>query len=187
MEYLFVHDKNGGWWLKVTTAEQVLDYVTQSTLYGEGLDLYWELVKQGIEPLHLPLDKRIEFMTGERSRAFMSMQGAITEAVKYECSIVDGFKAMRLEFAENMMKEIRESGACYANSVGGMTFGVEADNFCRRSSLTFPQFNKDDIRVKRFDNGTHFYAYIGDIQVRQGEILKWNSFDEAYKMALSML
>lgn len=26
MEYLFVHDKQGGWWLKIDSVEKLIDY-----------------------------------------------------------------------------------------------------------------------------------------------------------------
>ena len=41
--------------------------------------------------------------------------------------------------------------------------------------------------MKQFPGGEHYYAYIGDMQVRDGDTLKWNSYQEAYEMALSLL
>lgn len=43
------------------------------------------------------------------------------------------------------------------------------------------------MEVKSFPGGDHFYAYIGDMQVRDGDILKWDTYDEAYNQALSIL
>lgn len=186
-EYLFVHDSGGGWWLKLTTAEQIIDYFEHSTMYGEGLDLFWDYKKRGLDPLNLPAEEKINMMLGDNKKAFMYMQSAIIQARKYGCSILDGFKCLRLESAEKMLGDIRDYGACFVNSVGGSTYGVTQDNFCRRKSLVFPHFTQKDIRVKSFQNGKHFYAYIGDIQVRQGETLKWESYNEAYEVALSMV
>lgn len=59
MEYLFVHEKQGGWWLKITTAEELINYFEHNTMYGEGLDLYWDCVKQDIDPLSLPVEEQI--------------------------------------------------------------------------------------------------------------------------------
>ena len=53
--------------------------------------------------------------------------------------------------------------------------------------IIFPDFKRHQIRVKSFPGGDHFYAYIGDMQVRDGDILKWDTYDEAYNQALSIL
>lgn len=187
IDYLFVHDSGGGWWLKLTTAEEIVNFYEHTTMYGEGLDLYWDYVKNGIDPITLPAEEKIKLMLGNNKNAYMYMQGAILQASKYNCSILDGFKLLRMEGAQKLLGDIRKYGACYINSVGGSTYSIEQDNFCRRKNLVFPQFTEKDIRVKRFDKGTHFYAYVGDIQVRQGDKLKWDNYDEAYNMALSMM
>lgn len=31
MEYLFVHDKQGGWWLKIDSVEKLIDYHQKPT------------------------------------------------------------------------------------------------------------------------------------------------------------
>ena len=35
--------------------------------------------------------------------------------------------------------------------------------------------------------GEHYYAYIGNMQVRDGDILKWNTYEEAYSKALEYI
>ena len=35
--------------------------------------------------------------------------------------------------------------------------------------------------------GNHYYAYIDDVQVRDGDKLKWDSYDEAYSYASSLV
>ncbi len=52
--------------------------------------------------------------------------------------------------------------------------------FCRRKSLVFPNFKKSDIRIRKYDYGSHYYAFVGDMQVRDGDKLKWNTYEEAY-------
>ena len=76
------------------------------------------------------------------------------------------------------------------NSVGGYYRYYPTDKeyaFVRRKELIFPDFKKDDIRIKQFPGGEHYYAYIGDMQVRDGNTLKWDSYQDAYEMALSLL
>lgn len=44
-----------------------------------------------------------------------------------------------------------------------------------------------DICISQFTGGTHYYAYVGDMQIREGENLKWNSYEEAYKKACEVV
>lgn len=46
---------------------------------------------------------------------------------------------------------------------------------------------KNDIRIKKFPYGNHYYAYIGDMQVKDGNIIKWNTYEDAHRAALSVL
>ncbi len=90
---------------------------------------------------------------------------------------------LNLEVGEAAIKDLRERGAVYFNFKGGKTHGVTAKQFCRRKNLIFPQYKEADIRISQFTGGTHYYAYVGDMQIRDGETLKWNSYEEAYKKA----
>lgn len=36
-------------------------------------------------------------------------------------------------------------------------------------------------------HGCHYYAYIGDMQVKDGNIIKWNTYEEAHRVALAVL
>ena len=97
---------------------------------------------------------------------------------------IESFSSM---VAMNMLNSLQETGAIYINRVGGY-HGYYKDSkengFVRRKELVFPDFKKDEIRIKKFSNGEHYYAYIDDMQVRDGDTLKWNTYEEAYKQAI---
>lgn len=86
-----------------------------------------------------------------------------------------------------MIKVFNGYGKACVNIVGGFNgtgFGsdtiiktVHSDNFI------FPSYTKKDIRVKRWDGGTHYYAYIGEIQVAGKDVVKWDTYKEAFDMA----
>lgn len=41
MEYLFVHDRKGGWWLKIDSVEKLIDYHQKTNNRYEGaLQMY---------------------------------------------------------------------------------------------------------------------------------------------------
>ena len=66
---------------------------------------------------------------------------------------------------------------------GGHTWGIETVQFCRRKELVFPNFKREDIRLKQFNDGRHWYAYVGDMQLRDGDCLKWNTREAAQAAA----
>lgn len=52
--------------------------------------------------------------------------------------------------------------------------------FVHRDELKWPLYTSDQIRIKKFDDGTHYYAYIGDAQVRDDNgVLKWDTEEAA--------
>ena len=114
-----------------------------------------------------------------QTKDFQFMYMAIQKAEKRDnMTFLDGIRAINLEMGESDLRYIREDGAVYFNRVGGKTFSVDYVQFCRRKNLVFPDFKASDIRVKQQTGGTHYYAYIGDMQVRDRDILKWINRDD---------
>ena len=194
MDYLFVWDeRNGGWWLKLDSVDKLIDYHKKTgNRYAGAFDLFMRLYNKAGSVnrvmdvvMEMPIGERIELMT---SRDFKYMQAAILQAQKVDqANIFDGFRFLNMEIGMKELGDIREYGACFINPVGGSTFGIEYKQFVRRKELVFPDFKREDIRIKQFKDGTHWYAYIGDMQVRDGDTLKWNTREEAYNRALAMV
>ncbi len=188
IDYLFVWDK--GWWLKINTIEKLEDYYEHilPTRYEGAINLYRDSLmdkekNEGVLDyiMRKPIEERIKIM---QTKDFQLMYMAIQNAKKKDnMTFLDGIRAISFEMCESDLKDIREDGAVYFNRVGGKTFSVNYVQFCRRKNLIFPDFKESDIRVKQQTGGTHYYAYIGDMQVRDRDVLKWNTFDEAYKRA----
>ena len=103
---------------------------------------------------------------------------------------IAGFNSMRIT---HLVNNLEEYGVVYINCVGGSTFKYNDIEYAvvRRSNLVWPDYKEEDIRIKSFEGGDHFYAYIGDVQVKQGTgndtIMKWDTYDEAYQAALSYI
>lgn len=192
IDYLFVWDK--GWWLKINTIEKLADYYEHilPTRYAGAINLYTDILtnkdkNEGVFDyiMRKPIEERIKIM---QTKDFQLMYMAIRNAEERDnMTFLDGIRAINLEMGESDLKYIREDGAVYFNRVGGKTFSVNYVQFCRRKNLVFPDFKESDIRVKQQTGGRHYYAYIGDMQVRDGDILKWNTFDEAYKRAYELV
>jgi len=184
MEYLFVLSEQGGWWLKIDTVEKLVDYhqKTDGARYENAIDHFFK----GEDPRDMmenaiDLQQRIKLM---RDRNFKYMMAAVMKAEQINGTVLDGFRAMKMEAGFNELQTLKEFGAVYFNSVGGHTHGIEFMQFCRRSELIFPFYSKEDIRIKRYENGgKHWYAFIGDMQIRDGNKLKWNTYEEAQRIS----
>ena len=187
MEYLFIFDEESkGWWLKIDTVENLTDYHEKT---GNGrFDRAFEMYLHEGHPYDilgkLSTEERIKRM---QDKDFKRLQAAVIQAEKGEGTILDGFRCLNLEIGMGQMRTIEQYGAIYINPVGGYTFGLNYIQFCRRNNLIFPDFRESDIRIKQFEGGEHYYAYVGDMQVRDGNELKWNSRDEAYSKALELI
>ena len=109
------------------------------------------------------------------------------QAEKVNGTIFDGLRCMNIKMGSKEIKDIYRNGKTYINQVGGSTFYLEYTQFCRRNELVFPNFTEDDIKIRQFDGGRHYYAYLGDMQLRDGENLKWNSYEQAYNVAIDVI
>lgn len=192
MEWLFVlKDKgtnNAGYWLKISSIDELIEYlkITNPTRYGKAFENYIYGKEYGAKSMqhgpHLdaaPLTDAI-VLHSQNMKTKYNIAMNILQAINDFSSMV----------AINMLNRIQESGAIYINRVGGyhgFYDSSEENGFVRRKSLTWPNFTRNDIRIKQFPEGTHFYAYIDDVQVRNGDTLKWNTYGEAYEQALSYI
>ena len=191
MEYLFVF-ANGGWWLKIDSADKLVDYHRQTNVrISEAFDLFSQLHEEAGDVNKImdvvasyPTQKRLALM---QTRAYKIMQAAMIEAGNIGGNIFDGFRCLNMEVGSKELRDIHEYGATYINRVGGSTFGLEYTQFYRSKKLVFPDFRREDIRVKQYTGGNHWYAYVGDMQVRDGDTLKWDSYEEAYNRALALV
>lgn len=185
MEYIFIF-ANGGWWLKIDSVEKLTDYhmKTGNGRYENAFSMYLHGGRPEEVLKNMSLEDRIAKMN---DRNFKYMQAAVMQAEKDNGTIMDGFRWMNMEIGMNQLRHIQQHGAVYINCVGGHTFGLEYTQFCRRKELVYPDFKKADIRIKQFDGGEHFYAYIGDMQIHDEGQIKWNSHEEAYKKALELI
>lgn len=187
MEYTFIFDENSkGWWLKIDTVEKLADYheKTGNGRYDKAFEMYLHEGHPCDILKNLSFEERINKM---QDKDFKRLQAAVMQAKKGERTILDGFRCLNLEIGMGQMRILEQYGAIFINSVGGYTFGLKYSQFCRRKNLVFPDFKESDIRIKQFQGGEHYYAYVGDMQVRDGDELKWNSFDKAYKKALELI
>ena len=182
MEWLFVMKDRGthnaGYWLKISSVDELVEYIkiTNPTRYGKAFENYvFGKDYGGITNSHGPhLDA--EPLTQAIVMNAQNMKSKYDTAMNI-FQAIESFSSM---VAMNMLNSLQETGAIYINRVGGY-HGYYKDSkengFVRRKELVFPDFKKDEIRIKKFSNGEHYYAYIDDMQVRDGDTLKWNTYE----------
>lgn len=181
-KWQFVHEVNGGWWLRLTSDEDVIRYIKATNDRYDGA-----LCKAVHEPIEkMSLEDRIKAqLSGDKN--YMLLQAGMVMAQKYNTTLYSGFEHLQTEFGMVLHKDIMENGETFVNPVGGKTFSLKYDQFVWRKDLVFPSYTLDDIRIKQFEKGQHYYAYVGDTQIRDGEKLKWDTYNEAYNFAVTVV
>lgn len=175
MEYLFVFEYDIRCWsLKITNIELLNQYFNDNQVFEHDKAHYKELQT---------------YEKDDYRKATHSEYGwYINNALKNNISIDDAYNILAgIQYAA-MYKVLQETGAIYISEIGSFHGERKEKNyntFIHKNTLDFPKYYNEDIRIKQFPDGTHYYAYIGNIQVKDKTgILKWNSYDEAYQAAL---
>lgn len=180
-KWLFVH-KNGGWWLKVSDAETLIKY-------HEKVDR----VQFGNALLNYIYGKEFNPHATEHSKYIDQIpltQAAYLHGVNEGISIVDSLNDYRVRITMNQLSDIFTYGAIFINQRGGYHFQHKDEpkhTFIWKDKLIWPDFKKSDLKISQFPNGTHYYAKVGNVEVRNGDEIKWNSYEEAYKAAMEVL
>ena len=83
------------------------------------------------------------------------------------------------------IKHVSKGGKISINSVGGwMPIADDA----KIEIIKDFNYSEKDIRIKKWDGGKHYYAFIDNIEVKDDDgDIKWNTYDFAYKMAIKKL
>lgn len=162
-EYKFVFEPdNNGWWLKVDSVEKLIDYHRKTEkFYGDVLTDY----------LH---NKEYHWQNKRTLPIVMYAQ-------KHHLTIIDAIIQFRLMVSQQQLERIHEDGAIYINSSGGYHSISDYTHFIVKDKLIFPDYKTNDIKIEQFPGGTHWYAYIKGVQVKDGSVNKWNTYKEAYE------
>ena len=175
MEYLFVYI-NGAWCLKINELDQLFDYY-------EKTDSKWSA-----EFYNLITSK--EFGSGDKHATTLAY--AIGQyGANRKLNPIQATQDFRATVMKNQLDALLEYGEIYINRNGGYFFKTsekkEYTQFVRRKELIFPEYRCEDIRIKQFTGGEHWYAYIGDLQIKDGDIVKWDTYEEAFKKATTLV
>lgn len=172
-KYMFVW-KDSGWWLRITTLNELFNY-------WDKTDYKWHRTFENL--IHSK-----EFTKNGMQHADATSYAVGMYARKNNLPLLNAVAEFAGEVKGQQLDYLLKYKQLFFNQNGGYHFAYEKntsfEQFCYRDRLVFPDYKKNEIRIKSFPGGTHYYAYIGDVQVRNGDILKWDTYQEAYEYAL---
>lgn len=177
MEYTFVFIE-GCWYLKISTLEELMDYVKMT-------DSHWEKVLSN-------LVNSKEFVQGGERHAGPVESSIGLYGSNNGLSAIEAVDSFRQQVIREQVNEINNGNIIVVNKNGGY-FMLDKDKqgvysqWCKRDRIEFPEFKRKDIRIKKFPLGNHWYAYVGDIQIKDGDKIKWNSYEEAYEYVINTM
>lgn len=96
------------------------------------------------------------------------------------------FMTLREKQHHDMTDMILNGHTLYVNTSGGYCLSLDKIvNRYESDVLKWPVLKESDIQIKQWPGGTHFYAYIGPVQVKYDGRVKWDSESDARIAALS--
>lgn len=161
------------WWFVCDSVDKLLEY--EDKTYHSLFRKYINAIRQGKVEENVYLLAELLAMD-ENSTTFQGLNEYIQQSELEKIACIESGKAIWL------------------NEDGGWNCGLPQEQVLaemRKKMLLFPTYFEQDIRIKRFmgeAKGTHFYAYIGNVEVCEfingQKIIKWDTYEEAYERAL---
>lgn len=173
--WTFLYEEpDNGWWLKIDNANDLV-------WYHQNTQQRWAVV---LEDYMCHADKY-----NETSNITCFKNNLTIAVVKYaeqrELTIMDAILQFKLMVASQQLEEIHRHGYIVLNKTGGYHAGpIEHSQYVNRKTFTWPDFQESDIRITRFEGGTHWYVHIGDMELHEDENIKWMSESDARMAAM---
>ena len=169
------------WWLKLKSLDELADYLTLTNgRYARALQNYLtdsqyrpDVVGHGHHVAEAPLTL-----------------AAYLRGVNRNSSVVQALLDLESETAWTMAENLVRTGHIYINSVGGwncLRVRPEPCDVVHSRHLVWPSFTESDIHISRFPGGRHWYARVGNVDVRNGDTLRFDTRERARAAATSYL
>lgn len=103
-DFLFVLAKDGGWWLKITTVEQLTEYHQKcgGNRFEKAIEMYMSGTRpQDMTGEEMPLEERIKLQT---NKDFKLLQCAVMMAQNCNGTIFDGLRMLNMEIGMKQMR-----------------------------------------------------------------------------------
>lgn len=172
--YTFLYeDESQGWWLKISTIDELGNYYMKTS--ERWADCLSEFMYHATD-----FNK-----TGDYSQFSQLLQAIVLFGEKRKLTIMDAITQFKLMCFSQQCEVLRNCDYIVVNKVGGYHRGpVKHSQFVTRKTFTWPDFKESDIRITQFSGGEHYYVRIGDMELHESDNIKWNTYDEAYAVAM---
>lgn len=187
-KWKFIHNGTS-WWLRIESSEQLLEYIkaTDSSRFGESM---------------IRIGRRNSRGESKDTHNQDGLEGAIETLWKYSgipLDVITGQVMMACH--DTYWKLLREDGFVNINPVGGCnSFNMDIKAVEYRKNMIFPHYTEKDVKIKTWEweekkNGVtrpsgykyHYYAYLGDMQIKDGDKEKWDTKEEAMEYVRTFL
>lgn len=176
------------WWLRIETLEQLIKYceqVDEHRFGGAMMTVAYHRMDGNKKPYN---NKHDGFAADLDTLNGIMAEDLLTTTAK-----------LRLMAHETYLKNFMRFGFVNINKFGGCNSCDWPMNIViNKNDLIFPLYSRKDVTIKTFQIAEakvgvyrpyyqyHWYAYIGDVQLKNGDIEKWNTRDEAEKFVDSL-
>ena len=151
-------------------------------------------IGKGVEDWFNVNKKSVQLTPDYRYRPHLSTDWG---AVVYQMMDINGGTFLehstRLEtqIFQGKVKFLLDGKKIYLREVG--SYMIDSDSFVITNKIVtdkmvYPEYTEENIKITKWDGGTHYYAKIGNMDVVDEDgNQKWDTYDEAYQMALEEL
>ena len=179
-KWKFINNGNG-WWLRIENVEQLSEYVEKTSgRFGNSMMNVMSAYSNGKEQHYTnQLDSYLELLHRNSGKSLFET----TQKLMFDC-------------AETYFNLLSEKGFVNINKFGGCNNDLYLNCVTvYKDKCVFPDYQEKDLKIKtwemedkragNFRSGYkyHYYAYVGDVQIKDGEKVKWNTYEEAYDFA----
>ena len=185
MSWTFVQ-KHGGWWLKISSPEELRAYHETMASNNPIARGFRSAVNCREFSTVDGIALRYKFGISEPMQPHVNAEGYAIglKAQNERTGLLRSAAALAAQTDDAQLDSLAKGSYLLFNRHGGWHCDTDKTyRWIRKADLTFPDLKTKDIKIEKFPAGEHFYAYIGDIQVRDGDTLKWDTYEEAYKKA----
>lgn len=175
MKWKFFHNGNG-WWLRIESIDELIEYQKFGNRATMAFDGYFKHKTDGSKLDNLSLALQ---MIGE----------------KENCTAVEAANKLQFKFYESYLRHLEEDSFININRMGGCnSIDWEMKQVIYKDNLSFPSFTEKDIVIKTFkpydyrpNYQYHYYAYLGNFQLKDGNKTKWDTEKEAKDFAVQFI
>jgi hypothetical protein len=162
-----------GWWLRIETPEELEQYLNQTdeNRFGGAMMQVAYRRMENSNSEYSGIAEQLDILNQLRGEDLLTTTGSF-----------------RLECHRTYWRNLSDRGFVNINPNGG----CNSTNWpmlivVKRDKLIFPTFSRKDVVIKTWEMGEkkfdvarsnykyHWYAYVGDVRLKDGEVEKWNS------------